>query len=201
MRFSAQCCGLRPSTANDSQRLCSLGLVIAGVSLATACNKRPHGSRPPEPKVSQAQLGVPSQESRPAADTVPAIEPEPAGTPDPADEGLPADEPGTNRARQIRQPIAAVMSRAISAPGLDPERIAATKTGQSEDPRPGKTKVAFCASKTGETEEIRTTQGFYGDPEIDTIARETVSTWRFRPHHVAGEPVQVCSIMVFNVRF
>lgn len=99
-----------------------------------------------------------------------------------------------------RAPIKAVMARAIYSPDPDPRKLALTPTGRNRS-QSGRTKVSFCIDAKGKTYDIRATQRFPGDVQIDQICRQTVQKWRFRAMKVGGQARSTCTTVTFDIRF
>lgn len=99
-----------------------------------------------------------------------------------------------------RAPIKTVMAKARYAPDPDVHALARTTTGRTHR-RPGRSTVAFCVDDTGHTTDVRTRRAFGGDPEVDRICRQTVSSWRFHPLKVGGRARKTCTSVTFELRF
>ncbi len=99
-----------------------------------------------------------------------------------------------------KKPIGAVMQQAIYAPDPDPKKLQATKAGMF-DRRSGVNKTSFCVNTSGKTEDVRTVKKFPNDPKVDTIIRNTVKKWRFKPFTVGGKAQKTCATYEFQISF
>ncbi|MEM7155024.1 MAG: hypothetical protein AAF799_19405 [Myxococcota bacterium] len=99
-----------------------------------------------------------------------------------------------------RAPIKTVMAKARYSPDPDVHALARTTTGRTNR-RPGRSTVSFCVDDTGHTVDVRTRRAFGGDPEVDRICRQTVSSWRFYPLKVGGRARKTCTSVTFELRF
>jgi len=99
-----------------------------------------------------------------------------------------------------KQPLQAVKRNALYAPDCDSKKLSGTKAA-TFDRRGGHTKISFCVSENGKVVDVKTTQRFPGDPDVDRICRETVEKWRFKPFQVAGRAVKTCSSVDFAIEF
>ena len=98
------------------------------------------------------------------------------------------------------KPLEAVMEQAIFTPDPDAGRLAKTNTGMF-DRHGGVNRTAFCIDRRGKTVSVRTAKRFPRDPQVDTICRDAIKRWRFRPFLVAGRPTQVCTVAEFEIHF
>lgn len=81
-----------------------------------------------------------------------------------------------------------VWRRALDTPSPPWSALERT-TWARRDGRPGCTRVRFCVADDGSVNSVETILPFRGDPRVDAIVIDTVSSWRFRPLDEAdGEP-------------
>lgn len=99
-----------------------------------------------------------------------------------------------------KQPLAAVMARAVYSPDPDQKLLQLTKAARF-DKRDGKSTVSFCIDGGGRVVDVKTKSKFPGDPEVDKILRHTIQTWRFKPLMVGKKAVKTCSERTFSLRF
>jgi outer membrane biosynthesis protein TonB len=84
-----------------------------------------------------------------------------------------------------------VWRRALDTP-TPPWSALERTTWARRDKRPGCTRVRFCVADDGRVDGVETILPFRGDPRVDEIVVNTVSSWRFRAlDEVDGEPVCV----------
>ena len=100
----------------------------------------------------------------------------------------------------IVRPLSEVMDHAVYSPDPDHKDLQQTKAARF-DRADGVSTVAFCVATDGTTSDIHTVQKFPGDPMIDTIIRDTIARWRFKPFVVDGAAAKVCTEKQFKLLF
>jgi TonB family protein len=96
-----------------------------------------------------------------------------------------------------KKPVPVVVSpQAIENPMPSPEKVgqtAAAKAGKN-----GATKVGYCVSVEGKTEDVTVLEPF--EPEFDALAVATVQSWRFEPATRDGQPYLHCTDVRIELR-
>lgn len=97
-------------------------------------------------------------------------------------------------------PVEVIMAQAIHKPEPPGDVLAALAVAKGLMNWTFVARTYFCVEPDGTVSSPITLRST-GVLELDRVARATVSSWRFSPFIVGGQPTRVCSEVRFNLRF
>jgi TonB family protein len=96
-----------------------------------------------------------------------------------------------------KKPVPVVVSpKAIENAMPSPEQVAETAAAKAG--KNGATKVGYCVSTEGNTEDVTVLEPF--EPEFDALAVATVQAWKFEPATRDGQPYLHCTDVRIELR-
>ena len=99
-----------------------------------------------------------------------------------------------------KQPLAAVMARAVYSPDPSQKLLQQTKAARF-DKRKGKNTTSFCIDSNGRVVDVKTRLKFPGDPKVDEIIRKAIKNWRFKPSQICSKKMKTCTERTFALTF